>query len=192
MPKIHVRHMMKADLLPVLEIERLANLLAFDVPGIGECTALPPFVWREQDFLDAIRQYRCRSKGTFDTRALVALTMSLRDEQTATDVDIELVAGSMVYQIQQEGFQVLRLSAHPADDTVRQALIDTLVETCQASKRRHYVRYVVSDGDWENLRFFVRLGWDRRLLPSYYSDGRDGWVVETHVAVKPPPTANAR
>jgi hypothetical protein len=64
--------MQKGDLSVAVEIERQANLHVFDVFGIGECQALEPFAWRECDYLAAIRQYRCKSRGMFDTRAYVA------------------------------------------------------------------------------------------------------------------------
>jgi hypothetical protein len=180
--------MMKTDFLSAVEIERQSNLVTFEVPGVGECTALPPFAWREQDFLEAIRQYRNRSKGTHDTRALVALSaVTLRDEETGTDLDIQIVVGSMIYEIHQEAFEIVRLSAHPGDERTRSALIDKLIRTCQASKRRHRISCYVSDGDWETLRFFVRLGWERRLLPSYFPDGRDAWHVLHDVVAAPPP-----
>jgi hypothetical protein len=154
---------------------------------------LPPWAWSEKDYLEAIRSYRSRSRGTFDTRALVALTtITIRDEQTGTDINIQLVVGSMVYEIQQEGFEILRLSAVTGDDRTRQAFIDYLIASAQASKRRHRITCYVSDGDWETLRFFVRMGWDRRLLPSFYSDGRDAWLIETRViSSTPPPRRNA-
>ena len=183
-----IRHMTKADLGVCVELERQANLNLFTIPGIGECQALEPFAWRECDFLAAIRQYKSRSRGTNDTRALVAVaTGNILDELSGTKVPLELVAGSMVYEIQDDGFEILRLSAVPADDTTRQLFIDHLLEACAKSTKRHSVRCYISDGDWETLRFFVRLGWQRKLLPSYFLDGRDGWLVQATVVAAPPP-----
>ena len=112
---------------------------------------------------------------------------SLRDQENDTVVDIQLVVGSMVFELQQEGFEILRQSAVVGDDRTRQAFVDHLVGLCAKSRNRHYVRCVISDGDWECLRRFVRLGWDRRLLPSFYADGRDAWHVQLDVVTSPPP-----
>jgi hypothetical protein len=71
---VTIRHMMKADLATAVEIERQSNLVTFEVPGVGRCEALAPWAWAEHDFLSAVRQYRNRSKGTHDTRVLVALS----------------------------------------------------------------------------------------------------------------------
>lgn len=187
-----IRHLQKSDLGPALEIERQANLTFFTVPGIGECQTLEPFAWRESDYLAAISQYKDRSRGTFDTRTLVAIRPEIAfDDLSGTQVALELVVGSMVYEIRDDGLEILRLSAVPGDDATRRLFVDHLRGICAKSRQRHFVRCTVSDGDWENLRFFVGLEWSRKLLPSFYEDGRDGWAIECDVAVKPP-TANAR
>ena len=179
--------MQKTDLAIAVELERQANLVTFDVPGIGECQALEPFAWRDADYLAAIRQYRSRRRGMFDTRAYVGVTvMPLLDEQSGTQVEAEIITGSLVYEIQDDGLEILRVSAGPADDATRQAFTNHLVETCARSKKRHRLRCYISDGDWANLRFFVRLGWDRRLLPSFFPDNRDAWLVQHDVVGAPP------
>jgi hypothetical protein len=179
-----IRHMQKGDLPVAVALERQSNLYCFDVPPIGECQALEPFAWRECDFLAAIRQYKSRSIGTYDTRAYVAVS-------TIESIGIDLVVGSLVYEIQDDGLNILRLSAVVGDDRTRQAFIDKLIAMAQASRRRLRIGCYVSDGDWETLRFFVRLEWGRRLVPSFYPDGRDAWLVETRVVSSPPPRREA-
>jgi hypothetical protein len=191
--QLKIRHMQKIDLSVAVEIERQTHLLLFDVPGIGQCETVERFAWREADFLNAIRQYQNRAEGTHDRRAYVAIrTMMLPDPINGGDRQVELVVGSLVFEVQDDGFNVLRMSAVTGDNITREAFVDHLVGLCAKSRKRRYVRCVISDGDWECLRHFVRLGWDRRLLPSYFSDGRDGWLVETRVVNSaPPPQRNA-
>lgn len=184
MPMPTVRHMMKGDLAMAVEIERLANLVTFEVPGVGPgpCEALPPWGWTERDFLDAISQYRSKKQLMHDTRTKVAtVTERLRDEATSEETDVELVVGSLVYEIREKGFEILKLSAVPCDEEVRRALLDDVMATCGKSTKRRSLSCHISDGDWETLRFFVRIGWDRKLIPGHFEDGRDAWHVSTDV-----------
>lgn len=157
---VEVRHMQKPDLGIAVEIERMANAEYFEVPGVGECTALPPWAWQEQDYLDAIRRYRSRSNGTFDTRALVAVSsMTLPDL-----VPIDLVVGSMIYEVQQWGYEILRMSAHPG---VGSPLVTSgpgrrsLTSSCRCARPRSGGnRSVASSATATGRTFGFLLAWD--------------------------------
>jgi hypothetical protein len=95
--------------------------------------------------------------------------------------EVELVLGSLVYRIHESGFEILRLSAVPGDERTRSAFVDFFVGLCCKPTRRKRITYYIADGDWENLRFFVSLGWERRLLRNHFN-GDDALLVSLATA----------
>lgn len=150
---ITLRFMQKSDLPHVLGIEHYQ-----------------PSPWKKSTYLRTIRQRHDESKGTFDTRALVA--------ETTSGPGIPEVVGAMLYELADDGYRILRLVAVEELGTeVLDAFVGRLLARAERSATRKIVSMVVKDGDYSLLKFFQENGFSVTSLPDHF-DGVDGWLCQ--------------
>lgn len=186
MSNLQVRHMKKSEMAAAVEVENLTNTVRFNIPGIGECHGVQPWAWNENDYKTSIRQYRDKNKGMYDTRAKVAISIEkMHDELSSTEVDVEVVVGSLVYEIHDEGFEILKISAIDLDTWNR--LLNEMIDVVEASPKKNKLTYNVSDGDWVTLKRLMDLNWERKLVTNYFdcsSPPRDAWRMSIEFEAK--------
>jgi hypothetical protein len=176
MPPVNVRFLRDEDLDEVLRCEE--RLLHAD-PDF-DVKQMPAYAWDRNDILEAVGQYRSQNLGTNDTRSFAAEVLVERDDGTGLTEDVPWVCGAMVYEIQQDGYEILFFTAQTGvegfADHVRLAMLLKLSTKAAHSEARKRLSVMVPDGDDETLRFFQNQGWDvkLRLNPT----GTDAWHCE--------------
>lgn len=168
-PSVGLRYLRKADLPHVVAVERKLHEYVdpdFGVPQV-RC-----YAWDEDDFISAVRQYKSKSRATPDTRSWVL------DE---VDGEKSRVVGSLVYEIQKDGYEVLLMSAE--HDAARRRMLDYLASKLSQSESRNRCTYLVPDGDYAALKFLMNNGFSVKLLPN--PTGYDAWKCERVFEHKP-------
>jgi hypothetical protein len=177
---VAIRFMKQADVPDVLACEVAAHEYVDEDFGVPQ---LPVYAWTEQDILDAVRQYKSKLKKTDDTRALV---MEAERQERGPDglaVTKTWVCGAFLYELRDDGYEVLLLTAHPdAPANARREMVSSLVEKAKRSDTRRKVACYVPDGDYTTLKVFMSMGFSHKL--AYNPNGNDAWLCELSLSQK--------
>lgn len=163
---MEIRYIEKEDLEQVAHNEAVANYPYLD-PDF-DVMAVAHWAWTKGDFLSAIRQRRNYREGTYDTRTLVV--------ETERDGEMKVV-GAMVFELQEEGYEIVKFSVLPEFPDAQRELIKHITRRAQRSDIRNRITIHLRDGDWESIKFFQNQGWDVKLRPDYF-EKEDGWRCE--------------
>ena len=160
---VYVRFMQQDDIEEVLECEAKSHEYTdpdFKVPQ------LPGYAWSRDDILAAVKNG--------DNRALVAEILLPSVYESG---EVSWVCGAMIFEIQQDGYEILLLTEHPdAPENIREALLDKLLSRAQKNEQRKRLSMVVPDGDYNTLGFLQKQGWTIKLVTNYWSN--DEWHCE--------------
>jgi hypothetical protein len=177
---VAIRFMEQADLPEVVACEVKSHEYLdedFNVPQ------LPVYAWTEQDIVDTVRQYKSKLKKTDDTRALVAVVERQEAGPDGLSVTKNWVCGAFLYELREDGYEVLLLTAHPeAPPNARKEMIGSLVERAKRSDVRRKLTTYVPDGDYGTLKLFMSMGFSHKL--AYNPGGNDAWFCELKLSQK--------
>lgn len=165
---MEIRLIEKEDLSALIEGENVSHYPYKD-PDFLYVETVAPWAWTRQNFLQAMRQRRNARSGTYDTRTIVAVEEVEQEER---------VVGGLVVELQEEGYEILKLTAHPSFPEARTQLFKHLMRRAQNHQYRNKIVIHIPDGDWENVKFFQAQGWEPKLITEYYDDKNDAWRCE--------------
>ena len=174
-----------------------ATKLSFpEAPLFGVAKVSPPWSWRPDHILSAVRRYKSKKTGEFDTRAIVAqLTHKILDSKTGKLEELAETVGGIIYETADDSYEILLLTVNPnkLGGVPLEAVLDTLLERvlrkAENSERRTRVRFHIPDGSYRLLKFFQdkkvsgEATWPYKRVDSYFADGSDAWLVEYQAAV---------
>jgi hypothetical protein len=177
---VTIRYIEEADLESLMEGERASNSIRMSDPEFGELSLLNPWALTADDVLKVLRQRACEQAGTYDTRAWVAEVKLEATEPDGEARKVPWVCGGFAYEVQENLFEVLFVSIHPAAPLpeIFGAMLAHLKRRAERSEKRKQVVLYLRDRDEAGLRTLLPLvvaeGFAVKLAPDHFGD-HDGW-----------------